>query len=145
MWRMDDDSLLLRHVTYDVFAYMREHHYLYGYIWKHWDARECTTGLWEATSRYISERQITPTFFQDWPPAQIYYNNFEISANALWLSDAYKRYIKFIDSLGGIYYFRWGDAPIKGLAVSLFVAENQTHYFKDIGYQHGTFVNNKKT
>jgi hypothetical protein len=40
-----------------------------------------------------------------------------------------------------MFYHRWGDAPIKGLAVSMFLNKNQTHLFKDIGYTHGTFKN----
>ena len=45
----------------------------------------------------------------------MYYNNFEVSATKLWYSVDYKEYINMIDRIGGIYYNRWGDAPINPL------------------------------
>ena len=84
---------------------------------------------------------ISPSLYNSWPRDMIFYNNFEISSMSLWTSPGYRDYIGFIDRLGGIYRFRWGDAPIKTIAVTLFVPENETHQFKDIGYKHQTFQN----
>ena len=141
-WRLDDDSLLLQPVKYDVFQFMKQHRYVYGYVWKWWDSNDCTKGLWEGTKRYITQNAIKPTYFDEWEAPRMFYNNFEISALSLWLSAEYRAFIDYIDQLGGIYYYRWGDAPIKGLALSLFVEWQQVHYFEDIGYQHGAFVLN---
>ena len=138
-WRLDDDSLLTRRVHYDVFKHMQSHDYLYGYIWIHVDSHLCTKGLWEATEQYILDRNIQTQYFSNWASPKIFYNNFEVSSSKLWRSDTFRDFIEYIDRLGGIYYHRWGDAPIKGLAVSMFVPENRTHHFKDIGYRHGTF------
>ncbi len=140
-WRLDDDSKLLTPVNYDVFLYMHNHNWLYGYAWIHWDANECTTGLWEATKKYIKENHISPTFFHEWPRPRLFYNNFEIAKFSIWTDPGYSKYIDYLDKLGGIYYHRWGDAPIKGLGLSLFVPMNQTHQFRDIGYEHASFRN----
>ena len=48
------------------------------------------------------------------------------------MSQEYQEFIEYIDHLGGIYYRRWGDAPIKTIAVSMFVPRNNTHKYADI-------------
>ena len=141
MWRLDDDSQLLSPVTYDVFRFMRDHHFTYGYVWRHLDATQCVTGLWETTHDFLRTANIKPQFFDKWKMPYMFYNNFEISSMSLWLSAEYQRYVDYIDRAGGIYYHRWGDAPIKSIAVSIFVPRNSTHFFIDIGYKHGSFVN----
>jgi len=142
VWRLDDDSQILANINYDLFAFMRHHHLQYGYIKKHWDACECTVGLWNAVRHYMKLKHIESSSFNNWPEPRIFYNNFEISAFSLWTSKQYQDYIHFIDMLGGIYYYRWGDAPIKSIAVSLFVPESATHLFDDITYKHGNFYKN---
>ncbi|ELU15892.1 hypothetical protein CAPTEDRAFT_153870 [Capitella teleta] len=141
LFRLDDDSVITAPIRYDVFAFMRDRRLKYGYIWEHYDAMSCTTGLWEATSHFINVSKTTPGFFNEWRRPKLYYNNFEISHTSVWLSPGYKSYINYLDRLGGMFYHRWGDAPIKGLAVSMFLNRNQTHLFSDIGYTHNTFTN----
>ena len=141
VWRLDDESLLTKTVTYDVFDFMSDNNILYGYVWEHRDAMNCVTDLWNATERYILQHNIPPNAFPEWKSPKLYYNNFEISSMALWRSQEYRSFIDYIDQLGGIYYHRWGDAPIKGIAVSLFVPKNKMYHFKDISYQHNTFSN----
>ena len=69
----------------------------------------------------------------------MFYANFEISNISIWRSCAYRNYVDYIDRLGGIYYGRWGDSPIKSLALSLFIPWTEIHEFKDIGYEHQGF------
>ncbi len=141
LWRLDDESLITRPVSYDVFSFMKSNNLMYGYIWIHRDSRDCVIDLWESTAKYIKKNNIPANSLQHWPSPMLYYNNFEISSLKLWMSQEYQAFIEYIDKLGGIYYHRWGDAPIKGIAVSLFVAPHQVHKFSDIGYKHNTFKN----
>ena len=141
MWRLDDDSQLLAPIKYDVFRFMHSNHLDYGYVWRHLDASVCVTGLWQAAQEFLRNTTIKPEFFHKWTEPYIFYNNFEVSRLSLWLSADYRRYIDYIDRKGGIYYHRWGDAPIKGIAVSIFIPRERTHFFTDIGYKHGSFVN----
>ena len=143
-WRLDDDSMLLSDVTYDVFRYMEHNALQYGYLWRHWDSYSCVQGLWEHTEQYIQEHNITTQFFQSWTKAWLYYNNFEISSTKMWFSSEYQAYIDYIDMIGGMFYYRWGDAPIHGIAVSMFISKNQTHLFHDIGYRHGSYTHQAK-
>ena len=137
-WRLDDDSSITRPITYDIFQFMAKNNYLYGYnyIWN--EKPRCVYKLYEYTEQHINKHNITTTFFGNWTEGSIFYNNFEVSALSLWTSTFYKDYIDYIDRLGGIYYYRWGDAPIKSIAVSMFAPKTQIHMFRDIGYHHQT-------
>ncbi len=135
-WRLDDDSMILQPIKYDIFHYMKTNNLIYGYKKKNLDSPLCVYGLWESVKSYVLLKGIDPTHFYEWPYPQQYYNNFEISSLSLWRSEEYKDYIEHLDLIGGIFTFRWGDAPVHSLAVTLFVKENQLHYFDDIIYQH---------
>jgi alpha 1,2-mannosyltransferase len=142
VWRMDDDSELLSAVEFDVFSFMRDLGLQYGYVKIHYDALTCTVGLWKAAERFMRLKHLKPTFFYEWPDPKIYYNNFEVSALPVWLSQDYVDFIDYIDHLGGIYYYRWGDAPIKSIAISMLMPRNKTYNFASIAYRHGSFYTN---
>lgn len=142
VWRLDDDSLLPAAINYDLFVFMWLRHFQYGYIKIHVDSFECTVGLWEVVRNYVKQNHLKSPYFDRWTEPKIFYNNFEISALSLWTSKWYQDYINFVDLLGGIYYYRWGDAPIKSIAVTLFLPEEATHLFTDVTYQHGSFFKN---
>ena len=67
---------------------------------------------------------------------KIYYTNFEISKLSFWRSHEYMNFFDYLDGLGGIYKYRWGDAPIHTLALSIFLPDTKIHCFKDISYKH---------
>jgi alpha 1,2-mannosyltransferase len=138
--RLDDDSMFTRPVGYDMFRFMRDRKLHYGYALLSVDSLSCIVGLEQAVRRYKKLRLITPGF--DWQLPSIIYNNFEISSSSFWRSTAYRNFTDYIDRLGGIYYYRWGDAPIKSLAVALLLQRNVTHQFSDVGYMHQGIKNN---
>ncbi len=145
--RLDTDSFLLDKINYDIFRFMAEHNYIYGYIHIIKDEPDAVEGLWEVTKKYIEDNNIKPTFLHkflqdgDWDRSY-YYTNFEISRIDFWRSDEFMNYFSYLDKTGGIYKYRWGDHVIHLLAISTFVPENQVHRFSDIAYQHQGFVNN---
>ena len=135
-WRLDSDSVILRDINYDVFKLMKTQQYDYGYRHIVPDSYECVYALWYSARNFIKEHNIKTTFFNDWTENDMYYNNFEISSMRLWLSKDYASYIDYIDRTGGIYFYRWGDAPIKSIAVTMFIPQERTYNFSDIGYKH---------
>ena len=135
-WRLDDDSFILSNINQDIFRFMSDKDLVYGYTFVTNDAGRCVQHLWTNATSYIRDNHIKTQFFDKWPDTKMYYNNFEVSATKLWYSTEYKEYINMIDRAGGIYYNRWGDAPIKSIAVSMFVPENKTHCFCDVKYKH---------
>ena len=49
------------------------------------------------------------------------------------------KFFEHLESEGGFYYERWGDAPVHSIGVSLLARKDQIHFFKDIGYRHEPF------
>lgn len=139
-WRLDDDSLITEEVGYDVFRLMAENGKRYGFTNIVQDDPKCVLGLWNATRDYVDREELEPTFFTRWTEGAVFYNNFEVSHSSIWTSAAYRNFFEHIDHLGGIYYHRWGDAPIRSIGVSLFVEESEVHQFTDIAYTHLPFI-----
>jgi len=53
-------------------------------------------------------------------------------------SAEYTNYFEYLDKLGGIYYYRWGDALIRTLGLLMFTSPSEVHKFTDIGYAHNS-------
>lgn len=86
-------------------------------------------------------------FANDIPPYSIngetynmchFWSNFEIARLDFFRSDEYRKYFETLDRTGGFWAERWGDAPVHSLAAGLFLAPEQVHYFRDVGYRHTT-------
>jgi hypothetical protein len=54
----------------------------------------------------------------------MYYNNFFVTSTKFWQRDDVKNAIDKIDKHGGIFYYRYGDAPIHTILVTLFEPNN---------------------
>lgn len=67
------------------------------------------------------------------------WSNFEIADMDFWRSEAYTKFFDYLDSKGGFYYERWGDAPVHSIAAALFLRKDQIHFFREIGYEHNPF------
>lgn len=70
-----------------------------------------------------------------------FWSNFEIGDLDFWRSQKYREYFDYLDQTGNFFYERWGDAPVHSVALGLFAANEQIHWFRDIGYQHSVFSN----
>lgn len=53
----------------------------------------------------------------------MYYNNFFVSSTKFWMQDDVKQAIDKIDKNGGIFYYRYGDAPIHTILCTLLAPE----------------------
>ena len=60
-------------------------------------------------------------------------SNHEIADLRFWRSPQYQAFFEYLDLKGGIYYERWGDAPIHSIAVTLFLERSRLHHFWDMG------------
>ncbi len=67
-----------------------------------------------------------------------FWSNFEIARLDIYKDEKYQKYFDFLESTGGFYKERWGDAPVHSLAVGMFLAPSEVHYFRDFGYRHST-------
>ncbi|EGW34005.1 mannosyltransferase of the KRE2 family [Spathaspora passalidarum NRRL Y-27907] len=69
-----------------------------------------------------------------------FWSNFEIARPDIFTSEVYQKLFKYLDSTGGFYKERWGDAPIHSLAIGMMLDLKEIHYFRDIGYRHSNFI-----
>lgn len=67
-----------------------------------------------------------------------FWSNFEIARVDIFDNEIYDKYFNFLESNGGFWKERWGDAPVHSLGLSLLLDVNEVHYFRDIGYKHTT-------
>jgi hypothetical protein len=71
-WRLDTDSFILNRVDYDVFRFLQEHDFSYGYMTMDTDFPEVTKGLWDVTKAYIETNNIKPTFLHKYLRAGVW-------------------------------------------------------------------------
>jgi ACT domain-containing protein len=67
----------------------------------------------------INEKEYNETTIEMAMPL-MYYNNFCITKPSLWNSKEIKNVVNEIDKLGYIFYYRWGDAPLHTLIMTLY-------------------------
>jgi alpha 1,2-mannosyltransferase len=68
------------------------------------------------------------------------WSNFEIADMEFWRGPAYTAFFEYLDSKGGFYYERWGDAPVHSIAAALFLPRDKIQFFDEIGYEHNPYT-----
>ena len=131
-WRLDTHSYILKPIKYNVFEYMMNNNFEYGYVDSGKDIASTDT-LWQTTLQYFKDKNI---YCNKMWNGFAYGTNFEISSFEFWRSKVYQDFFNYIDKSGGIYKYRWGDHIIHHLALTLFMPEHKLHKFADIIYQH---------
>lgn len=146
-WRLDSDSHLLGpSLVDDLFDYMKEKHLQYAFVMVEVDAPEYVEGLWNLFHRFLTGLCLTPSdavtqtqtsFFGEGYSFSIFYNNFELSNASMWRDEPHiSAWLREVDATGAIYDHRWGDAPIRTLAVTQFIAREQVIKLRDLSYFH---------
>ncbi len=71
--RFDDDSILHSPIDYDIFGFMEQNDFEYGYRVDSQEPYRLTEGFSDALHAYINENNISPTFFDEhlWKPGLI--------------------------------------------------------------------------
>jgi hypothetical protein len=162
--RIDDDSQFSSPVGYDLFRVMHINSKRYGFVKLMRDDPMCVSGLWAEAEKLIENVQLTnppllskqkasllhntsatDTFYALMPSPTIFYNNFEIIHRSVTREPLWVAWREHIERTQGIYYARWGDAPIKSIGVSLVVKKDELHAFTDIPYRHLPFIDQSST
>ncbi|KAK0459746.1 glycosyltransferase family 15 protein [Desarmillaria tabescens] len=148
-WRVEPDVKFFCDLDYDPFLIMQDQHKVYGFTVSLYEYERTIPTLWAAVREFLEANPgITPEdnamdFLSD--DGGLTYNrchfwsNFEIGDLDLWRGEAYSKFFDFLDSKGGFYYERWGDAPVHSIGAALFARKDQIHFFNDIGYRHEPF------
>ncbi|THU91142.1 glycosyltransferase family 15 protein [Dendrothele bispora CBS 962.96] len=154
-------------LDYDPFLYMEDHDKVYSFTISLPEWEPTIKTLWSAVTEFTEAH---PEYVQSHNAMDFlsndggktynlchFWSNFEIADMDFWRSEAYQAFFNHLESKGGFYYERWGDAastmklnpfvaffsPTKldiiSIAAALFARRDQIHFFRDIGYRHDPF------
>ncbi|KAK9447515.1 nucleotide-diphospho-sugar transferase [Limtongia smithiae] len=150
-WRVEPEIQLHCDIDYDVFKFMEEKEYDYGFTLSLYEYAETIPTLWDSVRKFMKEHpeHLAKDNLIDWLSDDEgfsynrchFWSNFEIGNMDFWRSQAYMDFFNSLDQDGGFFYERWGDAPVHSIAASLLLPKNKVHYFQDIGYWHVPFTN----
>ncbi|KAI6028423.1 glycosyltransferase family 15 protein [Pisolithus orientalis] len=148
-WRVEPDVKYFCDIDYDPFLLMQDQNKVYGFTVSLYEYEATIPTLWQTVKEFVDENpELLPadnafSFISD--DGGLTYNrchfwsNFEIGDMDFWRGEAYSKFFDYLDSKGGFYYERWGDAPVHSLGAALFANKSQIHFFNDIGYRHEPF------
>ena len=154
-WRLDTDLRLLRPIALDPFRLMeaRALDYLFG-AWSR-EAPEVVVGLWDALRAFAAARNLSTAGLAPYAAAfgaadgtaegaaegggynlRMVYNNFEVVRVALWRDSAAYAALCAEALEAGIRRRRWGDAPIRTLALALLFPDARVAQWRGLCYHH---------
>ncbi|KAJ7576427.1 glycosyltransferase family 15 protein [Mycena floridula] len=149
-WRIEPDVHFHCDVDYDPFLFMQEQNKVYGFVITMYEFDKTIPTLWGHTKDFI---KLHPEYVAKGNAMGYmsddngntfnkchFWSNFEIADMEFWRSPAYQDYFEYLDSKGGFYYERWGDAPVHSIAAALFLKKEQIHFFSAMGYEHNPYV-----
>lgn len=151
--RFDADARLLDDVRDDVFVTMQREGWRYAYAVEQCDWHAVTRGLDAAAAaafggpaalRARLEPRFTDTSCRADAPGdvwntRIFYNNLEAVDLEFLRSPSYQRWYAALSEDGGILTRRWGDAPIRTLAVKALLPADAVGRLSDISYYHQSY------
>ncbi|KAJ7314989.1 nucleotide-diphospho-sugar transferase [Mycena albidolilacea] len=148
-WRVEPDVEYFCDMLYDPFHFMQQEDKIYGFTISFYEWEPTIPTLWANVKEFIA---LHPEYVaEDNAMAYLsddggetynlchFWSNFEIADMSFWRSPAYTAFFAFLESKGGFYYERWGDAPVHSIAAALFASKKQLHFFEDVGYRHQPF------
>ncbi|KIY49629.1 glycosyltransferase family 15 protein [Fistulina hepatica ATCC 64428] len=154
-WRIEPDVHFHCDVSFDPFRYMEENHKVYAFTIAIYEFKATIPTLWDHVKQFIkdhpehvvSENSMGFLSNDDGDTYNLchFWSNFEIADMNLWRSPAYQDFFNYLESTGGFYYERWGDAPIHSIAAALFARRDQIHFFDEIGYEHRPYTHCPRT
>ncbi|THH01251.1 hypothetical protein EW026_g1423 [Hermanssonia centrifuga] len=148
-WRIEPDVTFFCDLDYDPFLIMEDQKKVYGFTVSLYEYPATIPTLWETVREFIDanpdlvEEGNAMNFISDDGGNNYnrchFWSNFEIGDLDFWRDVPYTKFFEFLDSKGGFYYERWGDAPVHSIGAALFAKKEQIHFFSDIGYRHNPF------
>jgi len=148
-WRIEPSVKFFCDIDYDPFLFMQDNNKVYGFTLSLFEYENTIPTLWKSVKEFMKKNPelIAKDNLMNWlsdDNGETYsrchfWSNFEIGDLNFWRSDAYMKFFDHLESDGGFYYERWGDAPVHSIGVGLFAPKDQVHFFKDIGYRHEPF------
>ncbi|ODV94383.1 hypothetical protein PACTADRAFT_44903 [Pachysolen tannophilus NRRL Y-2460] len=158
-WRFEPGTNYFCKIDYDLFKFMEMNNKTYGFTISLYDAQQSIKTLWPTTLEFLSQnpQYLHPNGAFNWLTEDFmnkkkttetggystchFWSNFEIGNMDFFRSEPYDNWFQYLDSKGGFYYERWGDAPVHSVGLGLFEDKSKIHWFRDIGYEHYPYYN----
>lgn len=152
-WRVEPGVRLDCDINYDIFKFMIDNNYQYGFTISMLEYPKTITSLFN--SLLISLKNLNKldliNSIENYSNFVInfelndynlchFWTNFEIGNLNLFRSKEYNDIFIELDKFNGFYYERWGDAPIRTLILSLILNYPQIKRFENLGYQHNPYL-----
>ncbi|CAF1153578.1 unnamed protein product [Rotaria sordida] len=145
-WRLDTHSYILgQKPIKDPFDIMKKRNIQYAFTMANIDDELHTHGLWSFFHEFLKEyclkpsinfRETQTSWFNSYSFA-IIYTNFAIANVSLFRDHSLiQAWLHKVDHNGGIYRYRWGDAPIHTLILTQLISRNQLVRLRYFGYMH---------
>lgn len=112
IWRMDSDAYITSPITFDVFLNMYNNNTDYAYSSICHDEHEVCEGLYEFSEKYFKNNVFK------WNRYLMYTTHVEIFNIKRFQQSDYINFFNAIDNTTGFYIKRWGDAPIRYIAIT---------------------------
>ncbi|GAA5860317.1 hypothetical protein JCM1840_002860 [Sporobolomyces johnsonii] len=151
-WRVEPGVRFYCDITYDPFRLLALRNKLYGFVIAVVENRNTIPTLFRTVLDYIEDKglKVDPALWkflarknklgvEDFTGFH-FWTNFEIGDLRFFRSPEYQAFFTALDEAGGFYSERWGDAPVRALALGLLADINKIHYFEDLAYQHDWFM-----
>lgn len=145
-WRIETGSEYHCDLDFDPFEKLATEGKKFAFVMAMYEQKGSIKTLWNNVQHYINQPQVTLSFNNSMPFISDdhganynlchFWSNFELASLDFFRSKEYQNYFDYIDSTGGFWYERWGDAPIHSIAVALFLNKNQIWFANEIGYSH---------
>lgn len=113
IWRMDNDAFITRQITHDVFENMSTKNIEYSFSNICDDEEEVCEGLYEFSKNYFTEKSLQ---FK-WDLYKMFTTHVEIINVNAFKNSIYYDYYNKLNETNNFYIKRWGDAPIRYIAL----------------------------
>ncbi|PWN33815.1 nucleotide-diphospho-sugar transferase, partial [Meira miltonrushii] len=136
---------VLRWVERDPFRYMKEHgkKYAFSIAMKEYAGSVRTlfihVNTWRWGNPHLIPKDNLRKFVSDDDKGYNkchFWTNYEIIDLSFPRSEGYQSFFNHLDQVGGFFYERWGDAPVRSIAASLLLNKDQIWHVDYAGYYH---------
>jgi hypothetical protein len=134
--RLDTDSEILSPIQVNLFETAHNRKIIYGYVDDTIrDQPQFIYGLRDCCQQIVNVEHLEI--------GRVYYTNIELCRRDWFISNPWNALSTHIDFNGGIYYHRWGDAPIRYIGVQLYT-KPADRWILPVHYRHQVFTYDRR-
>ncbi|VEU21291.1 DEKNAAC102558 [Brettanomyces naardenensis] len=152
-WRVEPGVRLRCEVRYDLFKYLQDGNYDYGFTISLLEYPKTIPSLFSTFRKSLHDLGVDGLladpnnysgFIVDRNTGEYNYchfwTNFEIGNLNVFRSRQYNEIFEKLDQTNGFYYERWGDAPVRSLILSTILERGRIKRLANIGYTHPPYT-----